>query len=135
METRINNKDCPLEYAVSILGGKWKIKLIWTIYKYETIRFNQLKRELPGITDLMLTKILKSLVSEKIVKRESFNEVPPHVEYSLTDNGLKLIEALSGIRQWIKDQSSLQPFGPQVIPLSSSTVSSSSTDSIASLST
>ena len=104
METKFANKNCPLEYAASILSGKWKIKLIWIIYEYKTIRFNQLKRELSGITDLMLTKILKGLVSDNIVKRESFNEVPPHVEYSLTENGLKLIEALSGIRQWVKEQ-------------------------------
>ena len=104
METKFNDKNCPLEYAASILGGKWKIKLIWIIYEYKSIRFNQLKRELTGITDLMLTKILKSLVADNIVKRESFNEVPPHVEYSLTDNGLKLIEALSDIRQWVKEQ-------------------------------
>ena len=104
METKFNEKNCPLEYAASILGGKWKIKLIWIIYEYKTIRFNQLKRELSGITDLMLTKILKGLVAENIVKRESFNEVPPHVEYSLTDNGLKLVEALSDIRQWVKEQ-------------------------------
>ena len=104
METKFNNKDCPLEYAANILGGKWKIKLIWIIYEYKTIRFNQLKRELSGITDLMLAKILKGLVADNIVKRESFNEVPPHVEYSLTDNGLKLIEALSDIRQWVKEQ-------------------------------
>ena len=104
METKFADKDCPLEYAANILGGKWKIKLIWIIYEYKSIRFNQLKRELAGITDLMLTKILKNLIQENIVRRQSFDEVPPHVEYSLTENGLKLIDALSGIRQWSKNQ-------------------------------
>ncbi len=101
METK---KDCPLERAVDILSGKWKIKLIWIIYECGTIRFNQLKRELPGITDLMLSKILKNLVAENIVHREQFNEIPPHVEYSLTENGIKLVESLSEIRQWVRDQ-------------------------------
>ena len=104
METKFSNKDCPLEYAANILGGKWKMRLLWIIYNYKTIRFNQLKRELPGITDLMLTKILKSLAADNIINREQFNEVPPHVEYSLTENGVKLIDALSDIRQWVNEQ-------------------------------
>ncbi len=118
METKFADKDCPLERAVDILGGKWKIKLLWIIYEYKTIRFNQLKRELPGITDLMLAKILKSLAAENIVKREQFNEIPPHVEYSLTETGVKLIESLSEIRRWVRENqpSNLQPSAPQVIP-------------------
>ena len=104
METKFANKNCPLEYAVNILGGKWRIKLIWIIYDYKAIRFNQLKRELPGITDLMLSKILKNLISDDIVKRTSFDEVPPHVEYSLTEKGLKLVEALSDVRKWAHEQ-------------------------------
>ena len=121
METKFADKDCPLEHAFDILGGKWKVKLIWIIYEHKTIRFNQLKRELSGITDLMLAKILKSLVAEKIVRREQFNEIPPHVEYSLTDNGLKLVESLTEIRRWVREQnqpSNLQPSAPQVIPSS-----------------
>ena len=99
-----NYKDCPLEYALDILGGKWKMKIIWTIYKFKIIRFNALKRELDGITDLMLSKILKTLAENNIVKRVQFNEIPPHVEYSLTENGLKLVESLANIRQWVSDQ-------------------------------
>ena len=99
-----NYKDCPLEYAMDILGGKWKIKIIWTIYKFKIIRFNALKREVDGITDLMLSKILKTLAENNIVKRVQFNEIPPHVEYSLTENGLKLVESLSNIRVWVSEQ-------------------------------
>lgn len=100
-----NNKftDCPLEYTTNLLGGKWKIKLIWTIYKAKHIRFNQLKRELNGITDLMLTKILKELITEDIINRKQYNEIPPRVEYSLTENGLNLVNALSEILKWTKD--------------------------------
>ena len=96
--------DCPLEYALEILGGKWKLKVIWMIFKFKVIRFNQLKRELPGITDLMLSKVLKILAENNIVQRTQFNESPPHVEYSLTENGLNLVESLSNVRQWIKEQ-------------------------------
>ena len=98
--------DCPLEYALEILGGKWKLKILWTIYEFKVIRFNQLKRELSGITDLMLAKILKLLVENNIVQRTQFNEIPPHVEYSLTENGLQLVESLANIRQWVKNQPS-----------------------------
>ena len=99
-----NYKDCPLEYAMDILGGKWKLKIIWTIYRFKVLRFNALKRELPGITDLMLSKILKTLVENNVVARVQFNEIPPHVEYSLTENGVKLVESLSNIRQWVSEQ-------------------------------
>lgn len=92
--------DCPLEYAISILGGKWKSRVLWTIYTSKSIRFNQLKRELNGITDMMLTKILKEFVAQNIVIRLQYNEVPPRVEYSLSENGLKLVESLSEIRKW-----------------------------------
>lgn len=51
------SSDCPLEYTTNLLGEKWRIKLIWTIYKPKQIRFNELRRELDGITDMMLTKI------------------------------------------------------------------------------
>ncbi len=97
-------KDCPLEYAMEILGGKWKLKIIWTIYTQKVIRFNDLKRKLPGITDLMLAKILKTFVENNIVERKQFNEIPPHVEYSLTENGKNLVESLSKIRQWVQEQ-------------------------------
>ncbi len=96
--------DCPLEYALEILGGKWKLKILWTIYTFKVIRFNRLKREVPGITDLMLAKILKLLVENNIVQRTQFNEIPPRVEYSLTENGLQLVESLSNIRQWVAEQ-------------------------------
>ena len=96
--------DCPLEYALDIIGGKWKLKIIWIIFSSKVIRFNQLKRELPGITDIMLSKILKTFVENNIVERNQFNEIPPHVEYSLTENGLKFVESLSNIRQWVKEQ-------------------------------
>ena len=59
---------------------------------------------MPGITDLMLAKILKGLVADNIVSRKQFNEIPPHVEYSLTENGIKFVESLSEIRKWVYEQ-------------------------------
>ena len=94
---------CPLEYAANIIGGKWKIRLLWALHQAEYVRFNELKRQLDGITDMMLTKILKELVKEDIVKRVQYNEIPPRVEYSLTPNGLNLVNSLSEVRKWSKE--------------------------------
>lgn len=102
-EDKSSLPDCPLEYAANIIGGKWKVRLIWILSNAECVRFNELKRQLNGITDMMLTKILKELVKENIVKRVQYNEIPPRVEYSLTENGLKLVNALKDITQWSKN--------------------------------
>ena len=102
-EDKYSLPDCPLEDAINIIGGKWKIRLIWELYQAEYVRFNELKRQLNGITDMMLTKILKELVRENLVKREQYNEIPPHVEYSLTPNGLNLVKALNEVTKWSKE--------------------------------
>lgn len=101
-------KNCPLEYATSVIGGKWKLKIIWNLSKANCVRFNELKRNLNGITDLMLTKSLKELIDASVVNRVQYNEVPPRVEYSLTENGIKLMEALYPLTQW--SQESLDSF-------------------------
>lgn len=98
--SNILRTDCPLEYASFVIGGKWKLRILWILSQSDYVRFNALKRELDGITDLMLTKSLKELVSANVVKRVQYNEIPPRVEYSLTENGLKLIEALVPINKW-----------------------------------
>ena len=102
-EDKFSLPDCPLEYATNIIGGKWKIRLLWTLYKSEYARFNELKRQLNGITDMMLTKILKELIKGNIVKRVQYNEIPPRVEYSLTQNGLNLVNALNEVTKWSKE--------------------------------
>jgi len=102
-EDKFSLPDCPLEYATNIIGGKWKIRLLWVLYNSEYVRFNELKRQLNCITDMMLTKILKELIKENIVKRGQYNEVPPRVEYSLTQNGLNLVNALNEVTKWSKE--------------------------------
>ncbi|MBQ9406777.1 MAG: helix-turn-helix transcriptional regulator [Desulfovibrio sp.] len=100
----MNTSDCPLEYTANLLGGKWKIRLLWAVHMAGTIRFNQLKRELEGITDLALSKCLKDFVASGVMRREQYNEIPPHVEYSLTENGQRLVAALAEVRQWSRGQ-------------------------------
>ena len=96
-----NNYDsCPLTFALNLIGGKWRLPIIWAIYKNKTMRYNQLKREIQGITNMMLTQSLRELESYGIVSRKQFMEIPPRVEYSLTDNGENLIPALKAFADW-----------------------------------
>ena len=98
-------KKCYLEDAINIIGGKWRLKIIWTIYQSEVIRYNELKRNIVGITNMMLTQSLKELESSNIINRKQYNEIPPKVEYSLTKEGLSLIPILKDLEKWGKHQS------------------------------
>ncbi len=95
------NKDsgCPLEIAMDILGGKWRMRCIGVIAAKDACRFGEIKRELPGITNTMLTNTLRDLEQIGLIRREQFNEIPPHVEYSLTKAGEELFP---GIYEWTK---------------------------------
>lgn len=97
-----NYDRCPLTYTLNLIGGKWRLPIIWAIHKNKTMRYNELKRDIQGITNMMLTQSLKELEAYGIVKREQFLEIPPRVEYSLTDNGEELITALKALAHWGK---------------------------------
>lgn len=92
--------SCPLTFALNLIGGKWRLPIIWALSKNGTMRYNELKRSIGGITNMMLTQSLKELESNGIIKRKQFMEVPPRVEYSLTDNGEDLIPALKSLANW-----------------------------------
>ena len=91
---------CGLEAALEVAGGKWKILILWHLR--EPRRYSQLRREVVGISEKMLIQQLRELESDGIVKRKSFNEIPPRVEYSLTAFGLSLVEALKPLLEWGK---------------------------------
>lgn len=93
-------EKCPIEYALALLIGKWKLRIIWTIIQAKTIRFNELQRRLKGISSLMLSKNLQELERDKIVIRHQYNEIPPRVEYSLSELGNALESALSELGEW-----------------------------------
>lgn len=102
-----NLDSCPLTFALNLIGGKWRLPIIWALSKNGTLRYNELKRSIPGITNMMLTQSLKDLESYGIVYRKQFMEVPPRVEYSLTDNGEKLIPALKVLADWGKQMKNI----------------------------
>ena len=80
---------CPTETALDLIGGKWKGMILYYLCS-DTKRFNELMRLIPGITQRMLTKQLRDLEAQGIVHREVYPQVPPKVEYSLTDLGKTL---------------------------------------------
>ncbi|MFM9281334.1 winged helix-turn-helix transcriptional regulator [Paenibacillus jiagnxiensis] len=92
-------RACPIEMTLHIIGGKWK-GIIIDILSEKSVRFNELKRLIPGITQRMLTLQLRELETDGIVKRKVEDTVPPKVEYSLTDQGENLSHILESMRAW-----------------------------------
>ena len=91
--------NCSMELTLDIIGGKWKPIIIWHLGK-ETMRFNELKRKLPNITHKMLSQQLKALEENNLIVRKVYAEVPPKVEYSLTDQGESLLPILITLCEW-----------------------------------
>ncbi len=90
----------PLETASEFLSKKWTISIVITIGNFCNVRFNNLRERLEGATAKTITARLRELEKEGVITRRSFSEVPPRVEYSLTKNGKKLLEALHPLIHW-----------------------------------
>ncbi len=90
---------CALKLSVDIIGGKWKLVILWHLIEKEK-RFSDLRRELPGITQKMLTQQLRELEAADIIVRKVYPVVPPKVEYYLTDYGQSLIPVLMKLCDW-----------------------------------
>jgi DNA-binding HxlR family transcriptional regulator len=91
--------NCPVEAAVAVFGGKWKAVILWWLHQ-RTWRFAELRRQIPEITEKMLTQQLRELEADGIVDRKVYPTVPPRVEYSLTAYGRSLKRALRAICDW-----------------------------------
>ncbi|WP_025028918.1 winged helix-turn-helix transcriptional regulator [Caldalkalibacillus mannanilyticus] len=93
-------QDTPFGYTVSVISGKWKMVIIYLLAENQPIRFNDLKRQIGAITYKTLSSQLKELISDGLVKRKEFPQVPPKVEYSLTDKAETLLPVLEGLCEW-----------------------------------
>jgi len=94
-------KDCQVKYALDILSGKWKMYILYVLTETEgSIRFNELQRQVGGISALMLSRTLTELEENGLINRIEFEVIPPHVEYSLTDLGRALTPALETLGKW-----------------------------------
>ncbi|KAB1158308.1 helix-turn-helix transcriptional regulator [Tenacibaculum aiptasiae] len=94
-----NENKCPVATALKILGGKWTLQIVYEIGN-EKRRFGELKRLIPEISEKMLIQELKKMTSSNILNRKAYPEIPPRVEYSLTDKGLKVLPILEQIENF-----------------------------------
>lgn len=92
-------ENCPLASVQKVIRGKWSMVILYFLCQ-DTLRFSQLKRKLPQVTEANLTKELRMLEQYGLVHREVYREVPPRVEYSLTDIGQKFIPVLEALETW-----------------------------------
>ena len=91
---------CPLEYGLEIFGGKWKSRVICVLNEKGTLRYSNIRKEMLNITDAVLAATLKELINDGLVARRQYDEIPPKVEYSLTDKGLSVVPILQSICKW-----------------------------------
>jgi DNA-binding HxlR family transcriptional regulator len=99
-EENLNNVTCPMEFAMNQISGKWKLVILWHIYDQEVIRFGELMKSINKITHKMLSNQLKELVNDGIIHKEIYKEIPPKVEYSLTEHGKTLIPIMEMLFEW-----------------------------------
>lgn len=97
-----NGKEyrCFFELTLLVMGGKWKPIILYHLSETDVLRFSELRRGMPGVTERMLTRQLRELEADGLVHRQVFREVPPRVEYALTDLGRDLVPILEQLRQW-----------------------------------
>ncbi|MBR0556289.1 helix-turn-helix transcriptional regulator [Ciceribacter sp. L1K23] len=95
-----NFPGCPVESTLSLLDGKWKGVILFHLFKSGTLRFSELQRSLPSITQRMLTKQLRELEDNGLVERKVYPVVPPKVEYSLTRIGRSLEDVIMVLAKW-----------------------------------
>jgi DNA-binding HxlR family transcriptional regulator len=86
--------NCPLEQTLELIRGKWRIPVLCTLMGHKTLRYSEIQKKIGGITNIMLTKILRDFEASGLVQRIQYNEVPPHVEYMLTEHGRGVMSAL-----------------------------------------
>lgn len=90
----------PLSFAVTLIGGKWKLRVLWALSAKYGRRYGDIKRDIPEITDMMLSQSLRELTSDGLIKRTQFQEIPPRVEYTLTPLGASLLPVIENLRDW-----------------------------------
>jgi len=98
-----DENTCPVTATMKVLGGKWKTILINAIYLTSPARFGELKRSVVGITQSMLTSQLRELEDDGIITRKIYAEIPPRVEYTLTEFGLTLSPIIQSMADWGKE--------------------------------
>jgi len=104
VSTRRGPYVCGIDAALDVVSGKWKGLILWELDAHGVRRFAELRRGLPGVSEKMLTQHLREMEADDLVVRTVYAEVPPRVEYSLTEHGRALNAALAPLGQWGSDR-------------------------------
>ena len=99
-EKENSTAKCPLRHLGEVFGGKWKLPILCILTEHGPKRYSAIKRGLAGVTNVMLTQSLRELEEHGLVHRTQYNEVPPRVEYSLTEKGQSTLPFLTAAAQW-----------------------------------
>jgi DNA-binding HxlR family transcriptional regulator len=102
MKNELNHADCPVTETIALIGGRWKLIILHVLSK-QTRRFGEINVRLPSISKKVLTQQLRELEADGLISRKKYREVPPRVEYTLTDFGKSLIPLLTYITAWRKE--------------------------------
>ena len=92
--------DTGYSYTLSLISGKYKLVILYCLMEYEPVRFNQMQRYLGRVADKTLSQNLKELERDGLIRRKMYPEVPPRVEYSLTERGSSLVHVLDRLCDW-----------------------------------
>ena len=93
-------KDTGLAYTLKLIKGKYKMRVLYTLMEFDVVRFGEMKRYLGEISFRMLSSTLKELEADDLIKRKEYDQLPPKVEYSLSERGKSLIPLLDGLCAW-----------------------------------
>lgn len=91
---------CPLEYGLELFGGKWDSRVICVLNEKKVLRYSEIRKEMMNVTDAVLASTLKKLIVNDLIQRKSYDEIPPRVEYSLTEKGASVVPILQSICKW-----------------------------------
>jgi len=95
-----DTQPCGVDYAFKRIGGKYKARILWYLNSKTVLRYGELSRTLPDITTKMLTQTLRELEDDKLINRKMYHEVPPKVEYTVSDTGKELIPFIRHLSNW-----------------------------------
>ena len=100
MDKKNDATNCPLEYGLKIFGGRWDSKIICLLSERERLRYKEIREDVNNITDQALTSTLKKLINDGLIERFQYSEIPPKVEYALTEKGKSVIPIIRSICEW-----------------------------------
>ncbi|ACU61697.1 transcriptional regulator, HxlR family [Chitinophaga sp. YR627] len=99
MENKLDHADCPITETIAMFGGRWKVTILRVLFK-NTRRFGEIQVRIPSISKKVLTEQLRELEADGLISRKQYKELPPRVEYALTDFGKSLCPLLIDIVAW-----------------------------------